>query len=119
VVELNRGAHVDPHLPAAGEHISGALVGRIQEDAEAGWRLCQPVDFLLERDDLVPGLAKRAGQPLILSGDGGQAGLGLAQPLLEKPRLAWRIREPAAQCGDLLVKEGDLRGKALDLIVMP
>ena len=118
-LELDGGAHMDPHLPAAGEHVGGAVVAGGQEDAEARRRLRQPVDLFLERDDLVPGLAQRAGQPLVLRGDGGQAGLGLAQPLLEKPRLAGRIREPAAQSGDLLVKEGDLRGKAFDLIVMP
>ena len=94
-------------------------LGALEEDAEAGRRLRQPVDLLLEGDDLVPGLAQGAGEPLVLRGHGGQAGLGLEQPLLEKPRLARGVREPATQCGDLLVQEGDLRGKALDLIVVP
>ncbi len=60
-----------------------------EEDAEAGRRLRQPVDLFLERDDLVPGFAQRCRQPLVLAGHGGQAGLGLAQPLLEKPDLTW------------------------------
>ena len=91
----------------------------LQEDAEAARRLGQPVDLFLERDDLVARLAQRAGEPLVLASDGREVRLGLAQPLLEQVRLPRRVGEPAAQCRDLLFKEGDLRGQDLDLVVVP
>src|SRR5712691_10075912 len=55
--------------------------------------------------------------PFVLPCDAGQARLGLAQPLLEQARLPGRVHEPAAQRRDLLLKEGDLRGQDLDLVV--
>ena len=38
---------------------------------------------------------------------------------LEEPDLPGRVRQPAPQHGNLLIKEGDLRGKAAHLIVVP
>ena len=117
--EVDVGADVHPHLPAAGEHVGGVVIARRQEHAEPGWRLRQPVDLLLQRDDLVPGLTQRRRQPLILRGDRRQACLCLAEPFLQQANLARGISEPATQYRDLLIEEGDLRGKAAHLILVP
>jgi hypothetical protein len=69
LVQVDVGADVDPHLAAAGEDVGGVVLARGEEDAETGWRLCQPVDLLLERHDLVAGLAQRRCQALILTAD--------------------------------------------------
>ncbi len=66
-VDLDRGAHRDAELAAAGEHVDRAVVVRGQEHAVAGRRLGQPLDLLLERDDLVARLAQRADQPVVLA----------------------------------------------------
>ncbi len=80
-------------------------------------RLGQPVDFLLERHDLVARLAEGIGQTLILAGDRAQAGFGLTQALLEKPDMPGRVSQPPPQHCHLLLEEGDLRGKALNLVI--
>ena len=81
---------------------------------DGGW--ASRSNFLLERHDLVACLAQRIGQPLILAGDRGQAGLGLTQALLEKPGMPGRVSQPAPQHCHLLLEEGDLRGEALNLV---
>ena len=78
---------------------------RCEEGAEAGRRLRQPVDLLLERHDLVARLAQRLGEPLVLRGHRGQRALGVGQPLLEAAGLAGRVGQPAAQVGDLGLEE--------------
>src|SRR4029078_1833522 len=72
----------------------------------------------LKRDDRLARLAQGRGQPLVLGRDPGEAALGLAQPVLEEPDLPGRDRWPAPQHGHLLIKEGDLSGKALHLILV-
>ena len=119
LLEIHVGADVDPHLATASEHVSGAVVARGEEHAEAGRRLRQPVDLFLQRDDLVPGLAQRRGQPLVLAGDRRQASLCLPEPFLQQTDLSGRICQPAAQHRDLFIEEGDLRGKAAHLILVP
>jgi hypothetical protein len=89
-------ADVDAQLAAAREHVGGAVVVRLEEDAEAGRRLGQPVDLLLERDDLVAGVLERRHQTLVLRGHGREVGLQVGQPLLEHPHVTREIR-PA--CG--------------------
>ena len=118
LADVDPRAHAHPHLPAAGEHVRGTVLSGLKEDPEAGRRLGQPVDFLLERHDLVARLTQGPREPLVLSVDAGQARLGLPKPLFEQPGLPWRVRKPAAQSGDLLLEEGDLRGKDLDLVVI-
>jgi hypothetical protein len=86
-VELNGRADAHPHLAAAGEHVGRAVLAGAEEHAEAGGRLGEPVDLLLQGHDLVPGLPQRVGEPLVLPGDGGEPGLGLPQPLLHQPGL--------------------------------
>ena len=56
---------------------------RLQEGAEAGRRLGEPVDLLLELHDLVAGLAQRLGEALVLRRHRGQRALGVGQSLLE------------------------------------
>ena len=62
VVDVDVGADGDPQLAAAGEDVDRAVLVGAEEDAEAGRRLGEPVDLLLQRDDLVAGLAQRAGR---------------------------------------------------------
>ena len=64
--QLDVREHVHPHLAAPGEHVTGVVLVRLQEDAEAGRQLGQPVHFLLQRDDLVARLPQGRGQPLVL-----------------------------------------------------
>ena len=65
-VEVDARAHVDAQLAAAGEDVDRVVVVAAQEGAEAGRRLGQPVDLLLELHDLVAGLAQGLGQALVL-----------------------------------------------------
>ena len=119
LLELDRRADADAHLPAAGEHVGGAVLARLQEDAEPGGRLGQPVNFLLERHDLVARFAERIGQPLVLARDRSHAGFGLTQALLEQADMPRRVGQPPPQHCHLLLEEGDLRGEALNLVIVP
>ena len=119
LAELHVRGDVHPHLAAAGEHVARVVLVRVQEDAEPGRRLGQPVHFFLQRDDLVACLTQCRRQPLVLGGNPGEIPLGIAQPVLKEPDLPGRIRQPAPQHGDLLIKEGDLSGKAPHLILVP
>ena len=85
----------------------------VQEDAEAGRRLGEPVDLFLEGHDLVAGLTERVGEPLVLGGHAGQVGLQLDDPLFENPRVSRRVGELASQDGDFLLKIGNLAGRVL------
>ncbi len=113
LLELDAGADVHPELAAAGEDVGGAVLVRRQEDAEAGRRLREPVDLLLEGHDLVTGLTERVGESLVLRGHAGQIGLQLDDPLFENPRVSRRVGELASQDGDLLLKVGDLPGRVV------
>lgn len=66
--ELDAGADVHPELAAPGEDVGRAVLVGVQEDAEAGRRLCEPVDLFLQGHDLVAGLTQRIGEPLVLCG---------------------------------------------------
>ena len=107
-VEVDRGADVDPELATAGEHVDGVVLVALEEGAEAGRRLREPVDLLLEADDLVAGFAQRLGEALVLGGDRSERALGVQQPLVQGTRTAWRVGEPTAQICDLGLQEGDL-----------
>ena len=108
VVEVDRGADVDPQLAAAGEHVDGVVLVAGQEGAEAGRRLREPVDLLLERHDLVAGLAQGLGETFVLGRDGGQRALGLGEPLLDGAGLHRALGEPAAELGHLVLEEPEL-----------
>lgn len=77
------------------------------------WRLCEPVDLLLEGHDLVAGLAERVGEPFVLRGHACQVGLQLDDPLFENPRMTRRVGELASQDGDFLLEIGNLTGWVL------
>ena len=81
---------------------------RCEEGAEAGRRLGEPVDLLLERHDLVARLAEGLRQPLVLGGDGGQGALRVGEPELDAARVARRVLQAAAQVGDLGLQEAHL-----------
>ena len=112
-VDVDRRAHVDPQLAAAGEHVDGVVVVAAEEGAEAGRRLSQPVDLLLQRHDLVTGLAERRGEALVLRGERRERGLGLREPLLQVAGRARRVGEPTAQLGHLSLEEPHLRDHVL------
>jgi len=111
--EVDAGADVHPELAAPGEDVGGAVLVGLQEDAEAGRRLGEPVDLFLEGHDLVAGLTERVGESLVLGGHAGQVGLQLDDPLFENPRVSRRVGELASQDGDLLLKVGNLPGRVV------
>ena len=111
-----RRADVHAQLAAAGEDVDGAVLVRCEEDPEAGRWLCEPVDLLLERHDLLSGLFEGRDEPLVLTRNRGQIGLRLVEPLFENTNLSRGFRELPAQHGDLLLEEGDLRLEVTDLL---
>ncbi len=111
VVEFDAGADVHAEFASSGEDVGGAVLVRLEEDTEAGRRLCEPVDFFLEGHDLVAGLTERVRESLVLGGHSGQVGLQLDDPLFENPRVSRRVGELTSQDGDLLLKVGDLSGR--------
>ncbi len=111
--EFDARADIHTEFAATGEDVGRTVLVRLQEDPEAGRRLREPVDLLLEGHDLVAGLTERVGEPLVLSGHSGQVGLQLDDPLFENPRVTRRVGELAPQDGDLLLKIGNLTGGVL------
>jgi hypothetical protein len=114
-VDVHGGADVHPELAASGEHLDRAVVPGLQKDTEPGRRLCQPVDLLLEGDNLVPGLLQSGDQPLVLARQGGHLGLRLMETLFDDPGLPGGLGQLPAQRGDLLLQEGDLSCEVGDL----
>ena len=82
-VEVDGGADVDPELAAAGEHVDRVVLVAGEEGAEAGRRLREPVDLLLELHDLVAGLTQGLGEALVLGRDRGQRALGVGEAQLQ------------------------------------
>src|SRR5690606_17914330 len=111
LVEVDTGADVDAELPTAGVDVDGVVLVALDVDAETGRWLGEPIDFLLERDDLLAGLPQRGRQPLVLTGDVGEHRLGLGEPLFELSRLSWLFGEPTSQSRDLFLEVADLVGE--------
>jgi hypothetical protein len=107
-VEIDRRTDVHAQLAAAGEHVDGVVLVAGQEGAEAGRRLSQPVDLLLEGHDLVAGLAQGLGEAFVLGGDGGERPLGLGEALLDRTGVHRALCEPATKLGDLVLEEAEL-----------
>ena len=110
-VELDGGADVDAQLAAAGEDVDGVVLVALDEGAEAGRRLGEPVDLLLQLHDLVAGLAQGLGEALVLGGDGGQRTLRVGEPELQTAGVAGRVGQAAPQVGDLGLEEPHLLGE--------
>jgi streptomycin 6-kinase len=87
-----------------------------QEDAVAARRLGQALDLFLESDDLVPGLAQGADQPVVLPRGVGKALLRIGQALLERADCPGAVRELAPEDSDLLLEVADLGRELLDLL---
>src|SRR5690606_1996787 len=94
LVGLDVGADGDAQLPPAGEHVDRAVVVFDQEGSEPGRRLSEAVDLLFERHDLVAGLAKCGGQPLVLRVDRRQARLEEGHLTSHVGRLTARASAP-------------------------
>src|SRR5204862_1585196 len=94
----------DPQLAPTGEDVDGAVVVQGEEDAVTGRRLTEPVDLLLERDQLLAGLAEGAGELVVPLGQERGAPLRLRDPLLERPHLAGTVGHLAAEQTDLLLE---------------
>ncbi len=73
-VRLDRRGDGDPQLAAAGEHVHGAVLVPGQEHAVPARRLRQPVDLLLEGDDLGARLLQRGDEALVVLGATGRPG---------------------------------------------
>src|SRR5690606_15888901 len=114
-LHVDRGADVDAQLAPPGEDLHRAVVPRIEEDAESGRRLGQPVDLLLQGDDLISGLLQGRHQTFVLAGHRRQIGLRLVATLFQDPGLAGGFRQLPAQRAYLLLEEGDLCCEVSDL----
>ena len=91
--DVDVGTDADAHLAPGGVDVGGVILLRLQEDAEAGRRLGEPVDFALQRHDLVARLAQRRGEPLVVGG--GRAGV---RPERRRADVrAWRCRADATR----------------------
>ncbi|MEY9211295.1 hypothetical protein ABH917_000741 [Thermobifida halotolerans] len=108
VVDVDRRAHVHPHLATVGEDLDGLVVTCAQEDPESGRRLGESVDLLLEGHDLVAGLLQSRGQPLVLGGRRRQSGLHLLDPVFEQSHVPRGVGELTPQDAELLFQVGDL-----------
>ena len=105
-VDLGRERHA--HLAPAGEDVDGAVLVGAQVGAVAARRLGEALDLLLEREDLVAGLAQGADQPVVLPEGAGERGLRLGEALLERAHLPRAVGQLAPQHGDLLLEEAHL-----------
>ncbi|CAB4966268.1 unannotated protein [freshwater metagenome] len=112
-VELDGRADADPQLATPGEDVDGVVVVAAEEGAEAGRRLRQAVDLLLQRRDLVTGVAQRLRQALVLAGHRGQGPLRVGQAALEAARLPRCVLDATAQVHDLGLQVAHLRGQLL------
>ena len=83
LIELDRRADVDPQLATAGEHVDRVVFVAGEEGAEAGRRLREPVDLLLQLHDLVACLAKGLCESLVLGRHRRQRALRVGEPQLE------------------------------------
>src|SRR4051794_25278096 len=119
VLELDVGRDGDAQLAAAGEDVDGAVLVLGQVDAVAGRGLTEPVDLLLERDQLLACLAQGRGELVVALRQERRATLGLGQALLEHPHLAGAVGHLAAQEADLLLEVGDLTQQAGDVTFTP
>ena len=119
LVHLDVGGHRHAQLPPAVEDVDRPVVVRGQEHAVPTRRLREPVDLLLERQNLVAGLAERDHQLLVLARELGHHRLRLPQPILERAQVAWRLGQLAPQHQHFLLEERDLRRELLCLLLEP
>ena len=112
-VEVDGRADVDAQLAAAGEHVDGVVLVAREERAEAGRRLGEPVDLLLELHDLVAGLAQRLGEAFVLRRHRREGALRVGEAQLEAAALHRPVGQAAAQIMHLCLQEPDLAGELL------
>src|SRR5206468_11475058 len=84
-----------------------------------GRRLAEPVDLLLQRDQLLARLAQRARQLVVPLGEEGGTALRLGDALLERTHLPRAVGDLAAQEADLLLEVGDLGQQRRDITLTP
>lgn len=87
-VDVDGGADVDAEFASAGEDVDGSVVACLEEDTESGGWLCEPVDLLLECDDLFASLFEGRYESLVLPGYRGQVGLCLVEAFFQYTYLA-------------------------------
>ena len=114
-LDLHRGRDGDAQLAAAGEDVDGAVLVAGQEHAVPARRLRQPVDLLLEGDDLGACLLERGDEPFVVLRQPGQLGLGRGDALLQLPDVPRALGQLAPHQGEFLLKERDLRGEIVGL----
>ena len=85
----------------------------LEEGAEAGRRLGEPVDLLLELGDLVARLAQGLREPLVLARHGGERALGVGQAQLEAAGGPGRVGQAPAEVGDLALQVAHLAQQLL------
>src|SRR5215211_4403043 len=101
-------AHTDAHLATCGKDVGGVLLARGEEDSEAGWWLRQPVNLVLQRDDLVPRLTEGGCEALIVGGGGPSIRTGIGQPPLQHCDVMRMRRDPLPEPVKLVSERTDL-----------
>jgi len=81
--------------------------------------LRQPVDLLLEGDDLGTRFLERGDQPFVVLGQSGQLCLGRGEPLLKLAYVSRALGQLAPYQCEFLLEERDLRGEIVGLLLPP
>ncbi len=98
----------DTELPPGREDVDGAVLTGSQEHAVAGRRLCEPVDLLFQRDDLLAGLLEGRHEPFVLLRHPVDLGLRGGEPLFQNVNVSGRFGESTASRGQFLLELFDL-----------
>ena len=89
---------------ATGEDVDGAVLVPGQEHAVSARRLRQPVNLLLEGDDLRAGLLEGGDKPLVVLRQPGKLGLRRCEPLLELAHMPRALGQLPPHQGELLLR---------------
>src|SRR5215207_2673461 len=107
-IKINIRAYADAHLAAGGEDIRGVFLACGEEDCEAGWWLREPVNLILQGNDLVPRLTQRGCEALVVGGGGPGIRAGIGQPPFQHGDVVRMCRDPFPEPVKLVSERTDL-----------
>ena len=93
-----------PHLATGGEDVHGSIVVAGQKGSIGRRWLGELVHLVTQRGDVVPRLAQRIGQLLVLRYGLGQLSLGFKQAFFQGAHPLGGVGNPAPQKGNLVFK---------------